>query len=143
MIMGDRLRLLREQRGLSQAEIEERTGLLCCYVSRVENGHTVPAVKTLEKFAHALEVPLYQLFYDGEQPPQPISPDQTAGDDDWGSRKKDAIMLGDLRRLLGRMDPKDRNLLFSLAQKMAEPRWRQPSARPYANETKSGPPDKS
>src|SRR6195256_4502279 len=69
MIIGDRLRALREEKKLSQGDIEKRTGLLRCYVSRVENGHTVPAIETLEKMARALEVPLYQLFYDGEEPP--------------------------------------------------------------------------
>jgi transcriptional regulator with XRE-family HTH domain len=63
MIVADRLRTLREKKKLSQGDIEERTGLLRCYVSRVENGHTVPAVETLEKFARALEVPLYELLY--------------------------------------------------------------------------------
>ena len=67
MIVGERLRVLREERNLSQGEVEKRTGLLCCYISRVEHGHTVPAVETLEKFARALEVPMYQLFYDRYQ----------------------------------------------------------------------------
>jgi transcriptional regulator with XRE-family HTH domain len=58
MIIGDRLPALREQKNFSQGEIEKRTGLLRCYISRVENGHTVPAVETLEKFARALEVSL-------------------------------------------------------------------------------------
>src|SRR5258708_9353986 len=70
MIIGDRLRALREEKKLSQGDIEKRTGLLRCYISRVENGHTVPAIETLEKLARALECPLYQLFYDGEEPPQ-------------------------------------------------------------------------
>ncbi len=48
----------------------ERTGACCSYISRVENGHTVPAVETLEKLARALEVPIYRLFYDGEEPPK-------------------------------------------------------------------------
>jgi transcriptional regulator with XRE-family HTH domain len=61
MIIGDRLRALREEKKLSQGDIEKRTGLLRCYVSRVENGLTVPAVETIEKFARALEVPIYQL----------------------------------------------------------------------------------
>jgi transcriptional regulator with XRE-family HTH domain len=68
VIIGDRLRALREEKKLSQGDIEKRTGLLRCYVSRVENGHTVPAVETLEKFARARDVPMYQLFYDGEEP---------------------------------------------------------------------------
>jgi transcriptional regulator with XRE-family HTH domain len=70
MIISDRLRAVREAKNLSQGNIEERTGLLRCYISRVENGHTVPAIETLEKMARALEVPLYQLFYDGKKPPQ-------------------------------------------------------------------------
>jgi transcriptional regulator with XRE-family HTH domain len=65
MVIGDRLRELREAKKLSQGDIQERTGLLRCYVSRVENGHTVPAVDTLEKLARALEVPMYQLFHAG------------------------------------------------------------------------------
>src|SRR6266516_3220299 len=51
MIIGDRLRALREDKKLSQGDIEKRTGLLRCYISRVENGHTVPAIETLEKMA--------------------------------------------------------------------------------------------
>jgi len=74
MLIGDRLRALREQKNLSQGHIEKRTGLLRCYVSRVENGHTVPSVSTLEKWARALDVPLYQIFYEGENPPAPPQP---------------------------------------------------------------------
>src|SRR5437764_1328843 len=69
MVISDRLRAIREQKDLSQGDIEKRTGLLRCYVSRVENGHTVPSIETLEKMARALEVPMYQLFYDGLSPP--------------------------------------------------------------------------
>ena len=69
MIIGDRLRDMREQKKLSQGDIEKRTGLFRCYISRVENGHTVPAIETLEKLARALEIPLYRLFHDGEAPP--------------------------------------------------------------------------
>jgi transcriptional regulator with XRE-family HTH domain len=57
MVIADRLRSLREQKNLSQGDIEKRTGLLRCYISRVENGHTVPAIETLEKMARAMEVP--------------------------------------------------------------------------------------
>ncbi len=76
MLIGDRLRAIREEKKLSQGDIEKRTGLLRCYVSRVENGHTVPAVETIEKFARALEVPIYQLFYDGEQTSRASKPSQ-------------------------------------------------------------------
>jgi transcriptional regulator with XRE-family HTH domain len=70
MVIAERLRALREAKNLSQGDIEKRTGLLRCYISRVENGHTVPSIETLEKLARAMEVPMYQLFYDGEQPPK-------------------------------------------------------------------------
>jgi transcriptional regulator with XRE-family HTH domain len=69
MLIGERLKFLREQRNLSQGDIEKRTGRMRVYVSRVENGHTVPSIETLEKMARALEVPMYVLFYDGEEPP--------------------------------------------------------------------------
>ncbi|MGA7856022.1 MAG: helix-turn-helix transcriptional regulator [Candidatus Acidiferrales bacterium] len=70
MMIADRLKALREQKNMSQGDIENRTGLLRCYISRVENGHTVPSIETLEKMARALEVPMYSLFYDGEKPPK-------------------------------------------------------------------------
>jgi transcriptional regulator with XRE-family HTH domain len=117
LIIGDRLRALREEKKLSQGDIEERTGLLRCYVSRVENGHTVPAIETMEKFARALEVPVYQLFYDGEEPPKLLSR-KTAGEIEWGSSGKHARFLARFRRLLSRMDERNRRLLLSIAQKM-------------------------
>ena len=71
MLIGDRIRAIREAKNLSQGDIEERCGLLRVYISRVENGHLVPSVGTLEKLARALEVPLYQLFYEGKERPEP------------------------------------------------------------------------
>lgn len=121
MIIGDRLRALREQKKLSQGEIEKRTGLLRCYISRVENGHTVPAVETLEKFARALEIPVYQLFYDGEEPPKlpALANRKKGGAEEWGSSGKNARVLAKFCRLLGRAKEDDRQLLFFMAQKMA------------------------
>src|ERR1700675_890853 len=123
MVIGDRLRSLREQKNLSQGDIEKRTGLLRCYISRVENGHTVPAIETLEKLARAMEVPLYQLFYDGEQPPKlPNFPKLKSGNDEyWGSSGKEARILSNLRKLLKRASESDRKLLLFMAQKMARP----------------------
>ncbi len=121
MIICERLRALREQKKLSQGDIEKRTGLLRCYISRVENGHTVPAIETLEKMARALEVPLYQLFYDGDEPPElPKLPKRKTTDEiAWGSHGKGARFLTRMRRLLGRIDESDRRLLLYMAQKMA------------------------
>jgi transcriptional regulator with XRE-family HTH domain len=121
VIIGDQLRAMREEKQLSQGDIEKRTGLLRCYISRVENGHTVPAIETLEKMARALEVPMYRLFYDGEEPPKlPNLPKRKSSDDiAWGSSGKDARFLSKLRRLLGKAEEADRKLLLYMAQKMA------------------------
>jgi transcriptional regulator with XRE-family HTH domain len=121
VIIGERLHALREAKKFSQGDVEKRTGLLRCYISRVENGHTVPAVETIEKFARALEVPMYQLFYDGEEPPKlPNLPKRkTANDIAWGSKGKDARMLAQFCRLFSRMDEGDLGLVLFMAQKMA------------------------
>lgn len=124
MVICDRLRALREEKNLSQGDIEKRTGLLRCYISRVENGHTVPTVETLEKMARALEVPMYKLFYDGDAPPKldNLAKRKTADDIAWGSSGKDARFLTMFRKLLGRIEEKDRKLLLAFAQKVASKR---------------------
>ena len=126
MIIGERLRVFREEKKLSQGDIEKRTGLFRCYISRVENGHTVPAIETIEKFARALEVPLYQLFYDGEEPPKlPASQ---------GARPR-TTQLGVIRARMPEFSigsagfwvewmEQDTKLLFSMAQQMASKRKR-------------------
>src|SRR5690348_1450477 len=119
MLIGQRIRELREAKKLSQGDLEKRTGLLRCYTSRVENGHTVPSLETLEKFAGALGVPLYQLFHDGKRPPERL---KLAGQD--GSREipmegsgKDAKDLRKLRKYLTKMNDSDRQVLLALASK--------------------------
>jgi transcriptional regulator with XRE-family HTH domain len=121
MIVGERLRMLREAKKLSQGDVEKRTGLLRCYISRVENGHTVPAVETLEKFCRALEVPLYQIFYEGEQPPKlpNLIKGKRADEFVWGEGGKYARFWRKLLPLLARMSPSDRELLLFSARRMA------------------------
>ena len=121
MIVADRLRALREAKHLSQGDVEKRTGLLRCYISRVENGHTVPAIETMEKMARALEVPMYKLFYDGEKAPElPNLPKRKSSDDiAWGSVGKDARYLSKLRRLLAKTEEGNRKLIMYMAQKIA------------------------
>jgi transcriptional regulator with XRE-family HTH domain len=117
MAIGDTLKAIREAKGMSQGDIEERTGLFRCYISRVENGHTVPAIETLEKFARAMEVQMYELFYDGEKPPVEKKV-ASSGDNGWGSRGREARALSHLRRLLAKTSPEDRKLLLNIAEKM-------------------------
>ena len=118
MLIGSRLKELRESKTLSQGDIEKRTGLLRCYISRVENGHTVPAVETLEKMARALEVPMYRLFHAGDVPAG-LSKMKPPQDDEFGSKGSEADYFSKLRRLLTKMDPGDRNLVLHMAQKIA------------------------
>src|SRR6201984_3761899 len=121
MLIADRLRDIREQKMLSQGDIEKRTGLLRCYISRVENGHTVPAIETLEKLARAMEIPMYQLFYDGEKQPELPNLRRRKSSDEiaWGSRGKDARYLNKLRRLLAKTEDGNRKLILYMAQRMA------------------------
>ena len=122
MLIGDRLRELRADKKLSQGDVEKRTGLLRCYISRVENGHTVPSIETLEKLARAFEVPLYHFFYQGKEPPQvPNSLKRKSLDEgSWGSTGQNARYLRKLRRLLGKSHENDRQLVLHMAQKMAK-----------------------
>jgi transcriptional regulator with XRE-family HTH domain len=117
MVIGERLKALREQKKMSQGDIEKRTGLLRAYISRAVNGHTVPSIETLEKFSRALELPLYVIFYDGEKPPKAYIPAPGAAMD-WGSSGHDAKTLHRFRRLMSRMDPGDLKLLHFMAQKL-------------------------
>ena len=123
MLIGTRLRQLREQKHMSQGDIEERTGLLRCYVSRVENGHTVPSLETLERFAAVLDVPLYQLFYSGEGvPPTPsLTPRKTLEEitAENGAMEGDAQFLVKLTNVLTRLAEPDRDVLLSLAKRLA------------------------
>lgn len=118
MVIADRLKALREQKNMSQADIEKRTGLLRCYISRVENGYTVPAIETLEKMARAMEVPIYTLFCDGEQRPKILNPRFNCKG--WGTSGRDARMLNKFRRLLSRTKEGDVKLLLFIAQKMSQ-----------------------
>jgi transcriptional regulator with XRE-family HTH domain len=117
MVIGEKLKALREQKDLSQGEIEKRTGLLRCYVSRVENGHTVPSVDTLEKMARALEVPMYRLFTDDEHVKKPNIPAEAVRSRAVSSNEDKELRA--FAKLLSRMKEKDRGLLFHLAAKMA------------------------
>jgi len=123
MLIGTRLRQLREQKQLSQGDIEERTGLLRCYVSRVENGHTVPSLETLERFAGVLDVPLYQLFFSGEEPPPTpsLSPRKSLEEltSESGEKGGDTQFLLKLRNLLSRLAEPDRDVILNLAKRLA------------------------
>jgi transcriptional regulator with XRE-family HTH domain len=111
MNIGETIRNLRLQKGMSQGDIEKRTGLLRCYLSRVENGHTIPSLDTLAKIAGAMDVPLAQFFADG------------AGAD--GSRhmpqlsEDEVRFLTQIRRYSSNLNDSDRKLVLAMVKKMA------------------------
>jgi transcriptional regulator with XRE-family HTH domain len=121
MEVGKRLRETREAKNLSQGDIEHRTGLLRCYVSRVENGHTVPSVETIEKLARAFEVPTYQLFIGANEKPSPVPYVlRGAKGKSFGSTSKEQKFFIKFWRLLSKMNERDRTMLFAVACGMAK-----------------------
>lgn len=120
LIIGDRLRTIREGKNLSQGDIATRTGLYRCYISRVERGHTVPAIETLEKLARALEMPLYRFLYESEMPAaKPISARrlELRG---WGISGKSGRYFHRLTELLAHMTARNRSLIMELSQQMTK-----------------------
>jgi transcriptional regulator with XRE-family HTH domain len=115
VVIGDRLKNLREEKRLSQGDIEKRTGLLRCYLSRVENGHTVPSVDTLEKIARALEVPMYRIFTEDAHVKKP----KVAFTADGAAEAKLDHQFRAFARVLARVSPERRVLFFNMASKMA------------------------
>lgn len=124
MALGDRIRSLREQKGLSQGDVHKRSGLMRSYLSRVENGHTVPSIETLEKLSRALDVPLYRLFFDAEQElslpnlPQRVTEEEVV---QAGSPERQRF-LNRMEHLFDQLSEDDRLMLLNAAQRMAE-RW--------------------
>jgi transcriptional regulator with XRE-family HTH domain len=113
MNIGETIRNFRLQKGMSQGDIEKRTGLLRCYLSRVENGHTVPSLDTLAKIASSLEIPLGQFFAE-------------TSDDGGGNGKslpqlseEQVRFLSQIRRYSGGLNDSDRKLVLAMVKKMA------------------------
>lgn len=116
MVVGERLRAIRETKNMSQGDIERRTGLWRCYVSRVEHGHTIPSIETLEKMARVMEIPLYQVFFGaGDSEPTELRlPKQVS----MKLSGRDATIVSKLARLVTQLDDRDKKLLVGMAQKL-------------------------
>ena len=105
------MRSLRELKGLSQGDIERRSGLLRSYISRVEGGYTAPSLSTLEKFAKALEVEPYQLLFHGEGKPSAAKVPEPIGAGKTTKR---------LLKIFEGMSSANRKLLLSMAAKLSK-----------------------
>jgi transcriptional regulator with XRE-family HTH domain len=121
VLIGKKLKQIRESKNLSQGDIEKRTGLIRSYSSRVENGHIVPSVETLEKYAGALDIPLYRLFYEGDEPPKHLI--RFTADDGTIQNKE----MAPLAKAVARLDDRDRVLLLAMANQMARKHGRKGS----------------
>lgn len=60
--IGTKIQLIREKRGLTQEQLEEKSGINTKYISAIECGQKNVTVKTLEKIAKGLDIELYELF---------------------------------------------------------------------------------
>ena len=109
MNIGVTIRAFRLQKGMSQGDIEKRTGLLRCYLSRVENGHTVPSLDTLQKIAIALDLPLSQFF--AEDTPRDVSAATLSEDE--------IRFLTQVQRYASQLTDSDRRLLLAMVRKFA------------------------
>ncbi|HLW79752.1 MAG TPA: helix-turn-helix transcriptional regulator [Terriglobia bacterium] len=120
-LIGQRLRELRKQKGLLQRDVQTASGLQRGYVSRVERGHTIPSLETLEKFARVLEVPLFRLFYSGDAPaPTPHLTPRMTLEEVSADSPEEARFFARLKRLMHQVADSDREVLLGLAKRLAE-----------------------
>ena len=112
MNIGETIRGFRLQKGMSQGDIEKRTGLLRCYLSRVENGHTIPSLDTLAKIASAMDLPLAQFFADHTE-------DATAQKNVPQLTDDEVRFLTQIRRYSASLNDSDRKLVLAMVKKMA------------------------
>jgi transcriptional regulator with XRE-family HTH domain len=111
MNIGGTIRAYRLQKNMSQGDIEKRTGLLRCYLSRVENGHTVPSLETLQKIAAALDLQLAEFFSD-----ETISRDMSS----LRLNEDEIRFLTQIQRYSARLNENDRKLLLAMVRKFAQ-----------------------
>ena len=114
MNIGETIRNYRLQRGMSQGDIEKRTGLLRCYLSRVENGHTVPSLETLAKIAEAMDISLAD-FFPGTETPRDKETQKMLGE-----LSQDEIrFLVEIKRYSSTLSDGDKRLVLAMIRKMA------------------------
>ena len=111
MNIGTTIRGYRLQRGMSQGDIEKKTGLLRCYLSRVENGHTVPSLETLQKIAYALDLQLAQFFSD-----EAVSREMST----LRLSEEEIRFLTQVQRYSAHLSESDRRLLLAMVRKFAQ-----------------------
>src|SRR3954471_20198964 len=109
MNIGETIRNFRLQKGMSQGDIEKRTGLLRCYLPRVENGHTIPSLDTLAKIASAMEIALAQFFAEHQVENGHKNLPQLSEDE--------LRFLSQMRRYSTNLNDSDRKLVLAMVKK--------------------------
>ena len=109
--IGSTIRGYRLQKGMSQGDIEKRTGLLRCYLSRVENGHTIPSLETLQKIARALDLQLAEFFAE-----QTVSKEMSG----LHLSEDEIRFLTQVQRYSANLSDGDRKLLLAMVRKFAQ-----------------------
>jgi transcriptional regulator with XRE-family HTH domain len=109
--IGTTIRGYRLQKGMSQGDIEKRTGLLRCYLSRVENGHTVPSLETLQKIARALDLQLSEFFAE-----EAIGKEMSG----LNLNEEEIRFLTQVQRYSAHLSDSDRRLLLAMVRKFAQ-----------------------
>jgi transcriptional regulator with XRE-family HTH domain len=112
--IGEVIKTYRSQRGLSQGDIERRTGLLRCYLSRVENGHTVPSLETLAKIAEAMEISLAD-FFPGTETPRDKETQKMLGE----LTQDEIRFLAEIKKYSTTLSEGDKRLVLAMIRKMA------------------------
>jgi transcriptional regulator with XRE-family HTH domain len=108
--IGTTIRDYRLQKRMSQGDIEKRTGLLRCYLSRVENGHTVPSLDTLQKIASALDMQLSQFFAE-----ETVAKEMSG----LNLNEEEIRFLTQIQRYSSQLGESDRRLLLAMVKKFA------------------------
>lgn len=121
--VGQRLRKVRLQQGLTQADLEQATGLLRSHISRIETGQRMPSVGTLERLAAALKTPLYLLFDPNYQAFGPLARPRIVHDAHDAHERR--AFEEELKETLLHLSKPDQGAVLAAARKMA----RQTSAR--------------
>ncbi|MGA2991252.1 MAG: helix-turn-helix transcriptional regulator [Candidatus Korobacteraceae bacterium] len=111
MNIGETIRRFRLQRGMSQGDIEKSTGLLRCYLSRVENGHTIPSLETLGRITSAMGTSLGELLADSSGEPGSRVELQL--------REQESRFLNSVRRYSPQLNDSDKKLIVAMVKKMA------------------------
>ena len=112
--IGEVIRSYRTERGLSQGDIERRTGLLRCYLSRVENGHTVPSLETLAKIAEAMDIGLAD-FFPAHETQRDRDTQRMLGE----LSQEEVRFLAEIKRYSSTLSDSDKKLVLGMIRKMA------------------------